>query len=297
MTKTWTWLKNNFGAILDISIVVTGILVVLLDILGAKPEIVEEATLALLSLIGASLLANHVAYNRLRQWIEDILKHPPQPCTSQVLEPWIQCWSEIEEKLRYVRREVWVLSRTCAGIWWDFKEQFEQLLSDDYSIVRLMLVDPDGSAVQMIADSAMGISDCDLLRKNIKSFFVELAELQPRFKGGLEVRVLDHLPAWTLLLIDPKDDRGVIYVELAAFRANCQKRPTFRLVKKADKEWFERFQEEFEVMWDRAQEIDLSTKTYGVPGATGGGDVTNGSGYDWPTLEKTNPRRRLASDR
>ena len=48
-------------------------------------------------------------------------------------------------------------------------------------------------------------------------------------------------------------------MELAALCANCQKRPTFHLDKKANKEWFERFQEEFEVMWDRAQEIDLST--------------------------------------
>lgn len=98
-----------------------------------------------------------------------------------------------------------------------------------------------------------------MLRQNIKSFLVELGVRNSSFKGRLEVRVIDHLPAWTLLLVDSYDDRGVMYVELGAFRANCQKRPTFRLTKEADKEWFERFREEFELMWDRAQEIDLSS--------------------------------------
>lgn len=154
MAKVGTWLKHNLGAILDISIIVIGILVVVLDVFGPKPKSVMEAILALLSLIGASLLMNHTAYNRLRKWIEDILKHPPQPCASQILEPYRRFWNEIEERLSYARREVCVLSRTCAGLWWDFKEQFEQVLSDDYGAIRLMLIDPCGSAVQMIANSA-----------------------------------------------------------------------------------------------------------------------------------------------
>lgn len=82
MTKIWTWIRNNPGTILNVAIVVIGIVIAVIDMIGrASPEAVREATLALLSLIGASLLVNRAAYTRLRQWIEDILntrQSPPQ---------------------------------------------------------------------------------------------------------------------------------------------------------------------------------------------------------------------------
>lgn len=122
-----------------------------------------------------------------------------------------------------------------------------------------MLVDPDGAAVQMIANSAEGINDPDLLRLNIKNFLVKLEEERRDSSGSLEWRVINHLAAWTLVLIDPHDDRGVIYVELATFRSSPNNRPTFRLTTEADKEWFEWFRGEFETMWKCAREIDLSS--------------------------------------
>jgi hypothetical protein len=277
MTKTWRWLKDNLGAIPNLAILVIGVLIVWLDMSGrASPGAVRDATLALLSLIGASLLMSHATNNRLQEAAQDILKQDQaanaqwqhtaeeilrrlqQPSIEQVLLPHARWMDEIDQKL-WSAKEVWVLSRTCIRIWQDYRDQFKRLLKGRGG-VRLMLVDPNGGAVKMLVKSARGFEHFDdfkLRQANIEAHLAQLAWrcLQPEGKG-LQVRTINYLPAWTLIFIDPESERGTVYVELATYRSGPRNRPTFLLTADSSPQLFQVFRDEFETMWKRAQALD-----------------------------------------
>jgi hypothetical protein len=260
MTRIWEWLKNNLGAILNIAIVAAGIVIVWQDMAGkAGPEAIQEATLALLSLIGASLLMNQASNSRWQRTMGEILGRSHKPSASQVLAPLKEYVREIDQRLWFAK-EVWVLSRSCIRIWEDYHDQFTELLGDDKGIVRLMLVDPNNGAVKMLVKNSMGFEHFDafnLLQTDINGFLARQAWLcsQPEGKN-LQVRTIDYLPAWTLIIIDPGSDRGVIYVELGTYCAKSRGRPTFSLMADGDTQLFQLVREEFETMWKHARTLD-----------------------------------------
>jgi len=254
MTKTWTFLKKN----LDIILTIVGAAVV--AVLGmsnvAKPEIVSAAILMILSLIAISLLVNRTTDSHLQQMAEVILEHTQKPSVDQVLLPYAKWMDEIDQRL-WSAKEVWVLSRTCINIWQDYNDQFEKLLKAGGN-VRLMLVDPNDGAVKMIVESAQGFEhfDVKLRRANIEAHIIRLARRRSQPKGkGLQVRTIDYLPAWTLILIDPQSEKGAIYVELATFRAQPRSRPTLSLAADRAPRLFQMFRDEFKTMWNRARPI------------------------------------------
>lgn len=257
MTRILTFARKNFDAVLTIA---GAILVAALGLFGVvKLEIVASATLMVLSLIGLSLLLSRAANSRLYQTMETALARLQKPSAEQILTPFKDYLAEIEQRL-WLANDVWVLSRSCSRIWQDFNEQFMRLLSDNTGAVRLMLVDPDSSATKMIVDFAEWdrSTNVALRRANTQDFLTRLAGLIARSQNGrLQVRTIDYLPAWTLILIDPLSARGAIYVELATFRSNSRSRPTFSLAAERDDRLFQNFRTEFEAMWERAQPLDV----------------------------------------
>lgn len=248
---------------LDIILTISGAAVV--AVLGflnvVEPEVVSAAILTILSLIAISLLVNRATDSQLQQTTERILERLYKPSIDQVLIPHRRCVEEIEQRL-LLAQEVWILSRTCTHLWQDYNDQFMRLLSDGRGNVRLMLVDPNDGAVKMIVRAAEGFersTNVDLRRANIEDLLTRLARLRSQIgEKSLQVRTIDYLPAWTLLLIDPLSGAGVVYVELATFRSNPRNRPTFSLIADKDKKLFEQFRTEFETMWNRAHPTDTT---------------------------------------
>lgn len=246
MARIWIFSKKNF----DLMLTITGaIIVAVLGFLNTvTPEIVSAATLMILSLIAISLLVNRATTSHLQQVIERI----QSPSAGQVLLSYKECMEQIEKRL-VTAREVRILSRTCRRLWEDNYEEFKKLFENG-GIVHLMLVDPNDGAVKMIASSVEtwdNPNDPKLLARNIEFFLERLVERRSRLKrGALQVRTIDYLPAWTLILIDSKSDNGMIFVEIATYSANSRSRPTFLLTAEKDEQLFRLFQDEFDKMWE-----------------------------------------------
>lgn len=73
----------------------------------------------------------------------------------------------------------------------------------------------------------------------------------------IDLRIIDHLPAWSLLIINPnnlnnRSEESKIYVELAPYHAGVSNRPILK-VGLDDTELFKLFmKDEFENMWKKA---------------------------------------------
>lgn len=76
-----------------------------------------------------------------------------------------------------------------------------------------------------------------------------LNKLKEDYGNETDLRVIDYLPAWTLIIINPnkRNEDSVIYVELATYNADAEERPTFK-VTSDEKKYFNEFLNEFNDM-------------------------------------------------
>lgn len=119
--------------------------------------------------------------------------------------------------------------------------------------MRVLLMDPTGAANEIAAFRAnRTVEDLESLYQRNLSLLAELAERTD--EDRLEYRVIDYLPPYNLLAIDPHRPNGTLYVRLAAWRASTVQRPVIVLSRDQDTKWFEYFVSQFESMWSEASQ-------------------------------------------
>lgn len=253
----WKRLWEDIRQGRNIEVYVTVVLcfaVIVLNTLGiVESQIVASAILAVLSLESVSLLTNRRTEQELRSSLEELAKRQQKPRIADVISPFGEGISERTRQLA-TADEVWILSRTCRRIWSDYQEELRTVAQRGG--LRLLLIDPSDGAVEMVARSAIWQQPDDgaMLKLDIERFLDRLERIQGTVRlNKFEVRVINYLPAWTLILVNPGRSDGVIYVELATYRSHSRKRPTFAVRCGYDNDLFEQFRYEFEQMWNDAQ--------------------------------------------
>jgi len=111
-------------------------------------------------------------------------------------------------------------------------------------------------ALKMVATTAVWDKPDELnrLKNNLEGFVSRLRYIQSEMgMQKLDVHLLDYLPAWTLILINPTRSDAIAYVEMATYRAHPRKRPTFIVECSQDNPLFSLFRDEYEQMWKNAQ--------------------------------------------
>jgi len=134
------------------------------------------------------------------------------------------------------------LSRTTDALWDVFKQQIS-----GGGTVRLLLVDPDHSALEFAALRFQKHQDSVRLRREVKHALDNLESLAELDKNLFQVRLLPFPPAFGIWAIDVGSPKAEIWVELYSFRDLPE--PTFQLLPDRDGEWFYFFQKQFDQMW------------------------------------------------
>lgn len=192
----------------------------------------------------------------LKSALEELRKQTSQANPSEMFRRYEQEKEKLREHLKQAN-EAWIVSRTGLMLWRDYRDEFENIVCERKGL-RLMFVDPQQSALlNMITRSAVWLrsEDPDLLRANMEQFLGNLFLLceQSNAPQKLEVRLINHLPPWALFLVNPQNGSGVIYVEMATYRADSKKRPLFVINEDRDGELYKLFHKEFEEMWRNAR--------------------------------------------
>lgn len=219
---------------------------------NSTQENVLNAILVILALIALNLLKNRLIDNSLQQKIDRITVHLADPSAklkldriiellsnppaSQIFSPHSEYQIEVRAKLEQAK-EIWVLSRTGSSFWQEYNIQLMNLRSNKDSIIKLVTVDPRNGAVRMIKKYTEfeHENEAKLVKDNLIAFLKDRNKKQrSKSQGKLFTRVIDYLPPWSLFIIDPNTEKGIIYVELATFAANSTNRPTFSLTYEKD---------------------------------------------------------------
>ena len=143
------------------------------------------------------------------------------------------------------------LSRTSADMWAVFRERLE--VGGD---VRLLLVDPEHSALQFAAARFQKHQDPDRLKREIQHALDNLEPLSKITRGSFSLRFMPMSPPYGIWVIDPGQPHAEIWVELYSFRDLPE--PAFQLLPERDSEWFSFFQRQFELMWVSGREWKIN---------------------------------------
>jgi hypothetical protein len=147
-----------------------------------------------------------------------------------------------------------------------FLSEAHSLLTDfvhQGGVLRCILVDPYGEAVQMAtrrsigADRRLGhvISELEHARQILNNISQQSVD-----QNSVQLRVVDHLPEPVMTIIDSDSPEGTMFVTLNGFEKRLGSRPSFVLQRKGDEKWFEFYKESFENLWahDLCRPVDLT---------------------------------------
>lgn len=259
----------------NIDVYITIFISAILAIMGFFTEIIDmkqvvSAILAVLSLEAIVVLQNrrdeediqqslvHIkqaAYETKKDLSTSITKISQRLSRPYLRDVFIDFQEERQEISNCINKaqEVWILSRTCREIWRKDNKHLREL--PNRKGLRLLFINPEKRALDIVVRTTEFRlpGDQDRTREDVTLFVERLRRFQlSENLSNFEVRLIDYLPAWTLIFINPNGRNGRIYVELATYHSNWDDRPTFMVERNKDGDLFYHFCNEYKKMWNDA---------------------------------------------
>ena len=127
-----------------------------------------------------------------------------------------------------------------------------QLLRDGVQI-RLVIVDPEKTAGTLSRENM----DVDDLRRDVNvtlSIVANISEEAKKYKGKIEVRLINWLPSCGLIITDPDSLKGKTWVSIYPIYPSVPKSeiPHFILTHSEDEYWSKAYSNHFNRLWSKA---------------------------------------------
>jgi hypothetical protein len=119
--------------------------------------------------------------------------------------------------------------------------------------VRVMILSPTEQLLKELSLRSVGSQETDVWRDRIASVegLVEvLAKLDEKRAGKVEIGLLPYIPSFGITIVSGEDDDELCHVELYHHESAVDN-PNFVLHSKTNREEFQFFKQQFEIMWNR----------------------------------------------
>ena len=246
----WEFIKKPEIIPYDITILIAVLVAALGFLKIVEVEILIAAVLIVLASIASLLIISHKVMIQFQDQADN-------PNISKILLTFGKLEKDVHLDIS-AADEIWLLSRTGRGWWKNFEDDFKNGLNRKN--IRFLFLDPNNAALEMVVKS--DLEPWNKFDYNPNKLWAEkdesinfLNHLQEEYNDEINLKVIDHLPAWSLLIINPNkiSKETKIYVELASYHASATNRPVFKVTLQ-DIEYFILFKkDEFERMWEKAR--------------------------------------------
>lgn len=133
--------------------------------------------------------------------------------------------------------------------------------------IRILIIDPDTVAVEMSAQRSTNPDDLDYYRNRLNSAMHEISYLHKLYRnerefkspkgdnapGSISVRFLSYAPSFGIVMIDPAQSDGIIFIEVYPHKFGYVAPPAFDLTKQRDLKWYDYFKQQYEEMWNTSK--------------------------------------------
>lgn len=149
------------------------------------------------------------------------------------------------QKARSIAINGITLSRTSNT----YLNEFKDCLARGGS-VRIIVVNPQHSAIEVATNRFYKHQDAIKIRRECEQSLDNLETLFSSEKNSrsIQVRLSNAVPPFGVWLIDADRPNAEIWAEIYSFRGNRD--PALHLLPYRDGEWFDFFQDQFELLWE-----------------------------------------------
>ena len=236
----------------NIDVYITIILAIVVSILGVlgivESNAIMGAILALIALVSFSLLSNR---NQVKK-MEGIIKNIES--SQDLAEKFLTDDYDRAELLKQFKDStstyLWGLNftRTIPLL----LDSIENSLMKGHN-VKILMIKPNSCASKMAELRSIN-QDESTISNVVVTNLNHLSKLQEKdYTGKLEVKLIDYLPSTTIVVFNTNTTLGLMYLRLQTFRVQNERRPTFKLLKQSNKEWFKFYIQQFENVWENAE--------------------------------------------
>ena len=233
----------------------------------AQIEAVEESTLLSWILAVLGLLAVSELVERLRilhrmesttlKLLKEVESNVTQPRISQFLLFRLPSAS-VESSFSNVQT-VYLAGINLQRFTREYSDKLAERLDKGGSI-KVIVLDPNGKAVGRVLKKEANIT-LENLKANIQLTLQRLRWLGQRSEnqGKLEVRLAEEILHFSLVIFDPYEESGVMFVEFYPQRWSFEGRPRLKIEALQDSKWFQYFVKQFESLWGDSRPLDIET--------------------------------------
>ncbi|MCA9896559.1 MAG: hypothetical protein H6654_03135 [Ardenticatenaceae bacterium] len=238
----------------NLDVYLTIVLAIIISVLGAfgitKLEIIASAILGILGLSSFNLLQNRRENEKLSntlgklnneikaaQYLKNRTEYPP-----------------FKETLANART-VCLMGPTLVNIFSSWSGYFrEEKMKKQGVNFKVLIIDPDSKAVDSMT-AFYRHSETVYVKSDLERTIsiVDAINEKGTSPGSVELRLMQAHPHLSMVLINPEDDDGTIFVEILDFKTPIHALPHFELSRKRDSQWYEFFLSHFERTWDEAK--------------------------------------------
>jgi hypothetical protein len=150
-------------------------------------------------------------------------------------------------------QEIFIVGTTLSRTVRDYLGIFEKRLKEGARI-KFVIIDPKSDAAKQATLRSYGVKSEDFYHNRIKPTIdlLQILASLPDLKGVSEFRLLPYMPSFGLVLINPKEANGKIYVEIYQHKS-LEPNPLFILEAQRDEKWYRFFLQQFEVLWSSSR--------------------------------------------
>lgn len=234
----------------SLDLYVTLVAAVTFGVLGlagkASQEVITSGALAVLALVGFSLLRIRSQSDRINSRLAEISANPSADRFFTEVDD-----SEEIKRMISSSREIWLHGWTLELHLVSYADEIRRAVARGLDI-KILVIAPNSTAMAVAASEADNRDASDLssnLERNLRRL---VQPITGTVSGKLEIRTLTHVPHYTVMAADPSTAQGKIIMRIATFRANHWQRPTFTVTPQNDANWYKFFKAQFEKKWETA---------------------------------------------
>ncbi|MEU1539280.1 hypothetical protein ABZ461_14345 [Actinacidiphila glaucinigra] len=208
-------------------------------------EIISSGILAVLALVGFSLLRGRVQGERINESLAGIARPSADRFFSEVDDR-----DEIREMI-LSSQEMWLHGWTLGTHLVTHTDDIRRAVARGLHM-KILVIEPNSIAMGVAAGESESFSAEELsssLEANLRRLAAPMAGA---IAGKLEIRTLGYVPHNTVVASDPASRQGRIVMRIATFQADHWQRPTFTVTRQNDPNWYEFFRDQFDRKWDSA---------------------------------------------
>lgn len=155
----------------------------------------------------------------------------------------------LEERLKYTK-DVKISGASLFRLINEYINLFEDKAKEGCNF-KFIVLDPNCEATKLIAENIVyEISDIKTYINNINSTLNSLEKLKSKFPEKIEIKTVNFLPAYSLVITDSQKETGIVRLELYTQQVPTRNRPQLVLRKNREPNWFKFFTSQFDVMWN-----------------------------------------------